>query len=51
MAIGGGLPQTLAAVPEGWPAGTWSTNGTILVEVTESPENEGWHTLPRARRR
>jgi serine/threonine protein kinase/Tol biopolymer transport system component len=45
VAVGGGLPQTLAAVPQGWPAGTWSTNGTILVEVTESPENEGWYTL------
>ena len=45
VAVAGGLPQTLAAVPEGWPAGSWSTNGTILVEVTENPENEGWFIL------
>jgi serine/threonine protein kinase len=45
VAISGGLPQTLAAVPDGWPVGSWSTNGTILVEVTESPENEGWFIL------
>ena len=45
VAVAGGLPQALAAVPEGWPAGSWSTNGTILVEVTENPENEGWFIL------
>jgi Tol biopolymer transport system component len=45
VAVAGGLPQTLAAVPEGWPVGSWSTNGTILVEVTENPENEGWFIL------
>ena len=45
VAVAGGLPQTLTAVPEGWPAGSWSTNGTILVEVTENSENEGWFIL------
>jgi eukaryotic-like serine/threonine-protein kinase len=41
---GGGPPETLAAVPNGWPAGTWSASGTILVEVTETPD-EGWYVL------
>ena len=45
VAVAGGLPQTLAPVPEGWPVGSWSTNGTMLVEVTENPENEGWFLL------
>ncbi len=43
--IAGGPPETLSAVPTGWPAGSWSSNGTILVEVTENPENEGWYAL------
>ncbi len=45
VSVAGGLPQTLTTVPEGWPVGNWSSNGTILVEVTESPENEGWFLL------
>lgn len=45
VALAGGLPQTLTAVPEGWPSGSWSTNETMLVEVTENPENEGWFIL------
>jgi hypothetical protein len=32
-------------VADGWPAGTWSSNGSILVEVTENPEEEGWYLL------
>ena len=45
ISITGGPPETLSAVPTGWPAGSWSSNGTILVEVTENPENEGWYAL------
>ena len=45
VAIAGGLPQTLTAVPEGRTTGSWSTNGTLLVEITENPENEGWFML------
>jgi eukaryotic-like serine/threonine-protein kinase len=40
----GGPPETLAAIPNGWPVGSWSANGTILIEVTEHPE-EGWYLL------
>jgi Tol biopolymer transport system component len=45
VAVAGGLPQTLTAVPEGRITGSWSSNGTFLVEVTENPENEGWFIL------
>ena len=45
VALTGGLPDTLATVPQGWPAASWSSKGSILIEVTESPGNEGWYVL------
>ncbi len=45
VSVAGGPAEMLAAVPNGWPAGTWSSNGTIIVEVTENPDNEGWYLL------
>ena len=45
VSVAGGPAEMLAAVPNGWPAGTWSSNGTIIVEVTENPDNEGWYVL------
>ena len=45
ISVAGGAPETLATVPAGWPVGTWSSNGTILFEVTENPGNEGWYTV------
>jgi serine/threonine-protein kinase len=45
VAVSGGLPQTLTAVPKGRATGSWSTKGTMLIELTESPENEGWFVL------
>ena len=45
VAIAGGPPQTLTAVPQGRTTGSWSTNGTMLLEITENPENEGWFVL------
>jgi len=45
VAVAGGVPQTLTAVPEGRTTGSWSTNGTMLLEITENPENEGWFLL------
>ena len=45
VAIAGGPPQTLTAVPEGRTTGSWSTNGTMLVEITANPKNEGWFLL------
>jgi serine/threonine protein kinase len=45
ISVAGGLPETLAAIPQGWATGTWSVNGTILIEVTEAPGNEGWFVL------
>jgi hypothetical protein len=32
-------------VPRGWPSATWSTQGSILIEVTESTGNEGWYVF------
>jgi serine/threonine-protein kinase len=43
--VAGGPQQTLTAVPEGRTTGSWSVNGTMLVEITENPENEGWFLL------
>ncbi len=45
VAVDGGPPQSLTEVPAGWPTGSWSSNGTILVELTENPESEGWFLL------
>jgi hypothetical protein len=45
ISIAGGPAEALSAVPSGWPVGSWSSNGTILVEVTENSENEGWYVL------
>ncbi len=45
VAIAGGPPQTLTAVPEARTTGSWSINGTMLVEITENPANEGWFVL------
>lgn len=45
VSVAGDPAETLTAVPKGWPAGTWSSDGTIIVEVTENPDNEGWYVL------
>jgi Tol biopolymer transport system component len=45
VSVSGGQVERLAALPRGWPAGTWSRDGTILVEITENPEDEGWYVL------
>jgi eukaryotic-like serine/threonine-protein kinase len=45
ISIAGGPAETLAPIPGGWPAGSWSRDGTILVEITENPESEGWYVL------
>ena len=45
ISLTGGPAETLAMVPAGWAVGTWSTNGTILVEVTENPGAEGWYLV------
>lgn len=43
--VAGGPSQMLTVVPAGWPTGSWSSNGAILIELTENPENEGWFLL------
>jgi eukaryotic-like serine/threonine-protein kinase len=45
ISIAGGPAERLASVPKGWPAGSWSSDGTIVVEVTENLEGEGWYAL------
>ena len=45
ISISGGPAERLAAMPTGWPAGSWAHDGTILVEVTENPDGEGWYVL------
>jgi serine/threonine protein kinase len=45
VSIAGGPVERLATIPTGWPAGNWSSDGTIIVEVTENPDNEGWYVL------
>jgi len=50
LSLAGGLPEVLASVPQGWPAATWSAQGSILIEVTETAGDEGWYLLePGAR--
>ena len=43
--IGGSPAERLTEVPGGWGTGTWSSNGAILVEVTESADHDGWYLL------
>jgi len=45
VGIAGAPPETVAEVPAGWAAGTWSSSGAILVEITETAEGEGWHLV------
>ena len=45
VAIAGGPPQMLTAVPEGRTTGSWSSTGSMLIEITENPGNEGWFVL------
>jgi len=45
VGLGGAPPEVLADVPGGWCVGSWSSRGTILIEVTEATENEGWFKL------
>jgi dipeptidyl aminopeptidase/acylaminoacyl peptidase len=50
VSASGTPPETLARVPGGWAVGDWGPDGTIIIEVTESPEAEGWYLLrPGAR--
>ena len=37
ISIAGGPPATLATIAGGWAEGSWSSNGSILIEVTEHP--------------
>ena len=43
VALGGTPPETLTRVPGGWCVGDWGPHGTIIVEITENPEAEGWY--------
>ena len=45
LSLSGGLPENVTSVPQGWQVATWSAQGSILVEVTESTGNEGWYVL------
>ena len=46
----GAPPETLATCPPGWLVATWSSDGSILIDLTESLEEEGWYLVePGAR--
>jgi Tol biopolymer transport system component len=45
IGIGGSPAERLAEVPAGWTTGSWSSNGAILVEVTESADHDGWYLM------
>jgi serine/threonine protein kinase len=50
IGIDGSPPQVRCDLPPGWHVGSWSTNGTILVEITESQDADGIYRLePGAR--
>jgi WD40 repeat protein len=45
VALGGAPPEVVADVPVGQPSATWSIDGTILVDITESTDEEGWYVV------
>jgi Tol biopolymer transport system component len=45
IGINGSPAERLAEVPAGRTTGSWSRTGAILVEVTESADNDGWYLL------
>ncbi|MFN0009027.1 MAG: hypothetical protein ACKVXR_14085, partial [Planctomycetota bacterium] len=45
VTVSGAPPVALADCPPGWAAATWSRDGSILIDLTESTEEEGWYLV------
>jgi Tol biopolymer transport system component len=41
--VDGGTPRTMCRVPRGFRTGSWSSSGTVLVEVTGNEDEGGWY--------
>lgn len=48
--LAGGAPKELAKAPVGWRTGSWSPQGTILMEVLLNPQENGWYLWQPDRR-
>ncbi len=45
VGVGGAPPVTVADFPPGWAVATWSVDGSILIDLTESTNEEGWYLV------
>ncbi|MBK7875962.1 MAG: protein kinase [Planctomycetes bacterium] len=45
VGLGGAPPVVVADFPPGWALATWSVDGTLLLDLTESTDEEGWYVV------